>query len=69
MFSANLFRTYDFDCSDDSAEVSFFSVFGVLFSGVTGIMSGANMSGELLSPAKNIPKVGFTYRVTSLEQF
>lgn len=40
IFSDNLMPKYEFDCSDVGAEVSFFTVFGVLFSGVTGIMSG-----------------------------
>lgn len=51
----NLYPKFSRDCSDPSVEVNFFVVFGVLFSGVTGIMSGANMSGELVSPGKSIP--------------
>ena len=56
LFLSHLYPRYSRDCSDPSVEVNFFIVFGVLFSGITGIMSGANMSGELVSPAKSIPK-------------
>ena len=52
----NLMRSYSFDCSNPSAAVTYFTVFGVLFSGVTGIMSGANMSGELKKAGHDIPR-------------
>ena len=55
VFEQNLFPQYTYDYEANKMN-SFFSVFAVFFPAVTGIVAGANLSGDLLDPATAIPK-------------
>jgi len=55
LFYRNLWSAYE-PSPGSTTPHSFFSVFAVFFPAVTGIVAGANLSGDLKNPASAIPK-------------
>ncbi|KAE9547623.1 hypothetical protein FO519_009164 [Halicephalobus sp. NKZ332] len=54
-FSENLFTNYTYDYTTGKP-TDFAFMFAIIFSGVTGLMAGANVSGELARPHISIPR-------------
>lgn len=55
VFVNNLLTT-NYHSNTGGPAPTFFEVFGVFFPAVTGIVAGANLSGDLKDPAVAIPK-------------
>uniref|UniRef100_A0A6G1SIF8 Solute carrier family 12 member 9 n=1 Tax=Aceria tosichella TaxID=561515 RepID=A0A6G1SIF8_9ACAR len=69
-FKTNLDRNYTQDYTTGS-QTDFATVFGVFFTGVTGVLAGANISGDLKNPGKSIPLgtlsgIAFTFSIYAI---
>jgi solute carrier family 12 (sodium/potassium/chloride transporter), member 2 len=56
LLQTNFFPDYRVDKSTAGNTHDFFSVFSIFFPAATGILAGANISGDLTDPQKSIPK-------------
>ncbi|KAI6183905.1 Solute carrier family 12 member 9 [Aphelenchoides bicaudatus] len=72
-FKENFFANYTYDYTTGKS-TDFAFMFAIIFSGVTGLMAGANVSGELARPNLSIPRgtlqaVFFTFATYMLTAF